>query len=59
MPGPKSEPIDFKTFSKTGRRVGPRIGKTALDKKTGKHARRLVNRHADPIRENGGHQFRR
>lgn len=34
-----------------------RTGKTARDKASGKHARRLVNRHADPIRESGGKQF--
>lgn len=57
MPGPKSEPIDFREYSVTGRRLGPRIGKTALDHKSGKWARRQVNRHADPIREGGGKQF--
>lgn len=42
MPGPKSAPYG---------------GKTARDHKSGKWARRLANRHADPIRERGGKQF--
>jgi hypothetical protein len=39
MPGPKSQPHG---------------GKTRQDHASGKHARRLTNRHADPIREGGG-----
>jgi hypothetical protein len=47
MPGPKSQPtLD-----------GRRIGKTEKDRRTGKWARRLTNRHTDPIREHGGKQF--
>lgn len=42
MPGPKST---------------PQGGKTKHDKASGKWARRLLNRHADPIRESGGKQF--
>jgi len=51
MPGPKSRPtveVDGKTIH---------VGKTAKDKRSGKWARRQVNRHADPIREGGGKQF--
>lgn len=48
MPGPKSNPHDAN---------GRPVGKTALDHKSGKWARRLSNRHADPIRERGGKQF--
>lgn len=36
-----------------------RTGKTKADHKSGKHARRLANRHKDPIREGGGKQFRK
>lgn len=49
MPGPKSRPKDEN---------GRPIGKTALDRISGKWARRQVNRHADPIRESGGKQFK-
>lgn len=51
MPGPKSQP----TIEVDGKTV--RIGKTAKDHRSGKWARRLTNRHADPIREHGGKQF--
>lgn len=44
MPGPKSN---------------PKGGKTKYDRASGKHARRLVNLHADPIREHGGKEFGR
>lgn len=42
MPGPKSRPLG---------------GKTKKDHASGKWARRLRNRHADPVREKGGKQF--
>lgn len=53
MPGPKSEPTILEGDGKARR-----IGKTEKDRRSGKWSRRLVNRHADPIRENGGKQFK-
>ena len=67
MPGPRS--IVRKNYSFAGgtritdKMIGNKIGtvrrsgKTKADRESGKHARRLVNRHADPIREHGGKQF--
>lgn len=44
---------------KPGKRLpGAPNGKTKHDKESGKHARRLVNRKSDPIRNGGGKQFR-
>lgn len=43
MPGPCSKPVP---------------GKTQQDKQSGKWARRFTNLHRDPIRENGGKQFK-
>lgn len=58
MPGPKSTPIWFETLDENGRRRGPRMGKTEHDRRSGKWTRRQVNRHADPVRESGGKQFK-
>ena len=52
MPGPKSSPT---LRNDNGAVVA--IGKTAVDHKSGKWARRQANRHADPVRERGGKQF--
>jgi hypothetical protein len=58
MPGPKSEPTLTRDWNDDRTHfTGQRCGKTAKDHKSGKWARRLVNRHADPIRERGGKQF--
>lgn len=44
---------------KPGKRLpGAPNGKTKHDHQSGKHARRLVNRKSDPIRNGGGKQFR-
>jgi hypothetical protein len=59
MPGPKSTPtLDIRFNADCTRFSGRRVGKTEHDRVSGKWARRLVNRHADPIRENGGKQFK-
>ena len=56
MPGPKSRPVQTFGEGDSARKVS---GKTAIDHASGKHARRLSNRHADPIREGGGKQFKK
>lgn len=58
MPGPLSiVPATPSTTRLPARKPDQPSGKTRKDKASGKHTRRLLNRHSDPIRENGGKQF--
>lgn len=70
MPGPLSNPRrDATAKDNTHRTTVPMVpikhprkpeqpsGKTKRDKESGKHTRRLLNRHSDPIRNSGGKQF--
>lgn len=55
MPGPISGGV----FAHNEGHQNCKTGKTRKDKESGKWARRLANRHRDPIREAGGKQFKK